>query len=205
MGLHPDFPTDPYAIMDPAVRWYPGEAMLDEMGYEMLLPPLVHKVRHGVRAWRDRGYEGASATTKALLNHWFNSEHLLPQVNGGKFRWYFAQREAVESAIWLYEVERARDPYALMKYNSSGRISKGMFVQFDLTATPRHNKGGIFVQTVSDYPLVEAIRQQVVKTPVLPDEASRAKKNARATSSPSATRTTCTSATWNGRRPTRNF
>ena len=369
MGLHPDFPTDPCAIMDPAVRWYPGEAMLDELGYEMLLPPLVHKVRQGVKGWRDRGYEGASTTTRALLNHWFNSEHLLPQANGGNFRWYFAQREAVESAIWLYEVERARDPYALMKYDSSGRVSRGMFdedwpryvmklatgagktkvmslliawcyfhklyendsdlsanflliapniivldrlrldfdglkifhqdpvlppnghqgqnwqddfqltvhiqdqiglvsdtgnifltnihrvfkgenppsfndvnteqyflgprpsgkttdsqvdlgliirevpdlvvlndeahhihdpamawfrniqdianqlrrknsklsVQFDLTATPRHNKGGIFVQTISDYPLVEAIRQQVVKTPVLPDEASRAK------------------------------
>jgi hypothetical protein len=47
--------------------------------------------------------------------------------------------------------------------------------QFDLTATPRHNDGSIFVQTISDYPLVEAIRQEVVKTPVLPDEASRAK------------------------------
>ena len=28
---------------------------------------------------------------------------------------------------------------------------------------------------ISDYPLVEAIRQDVVKTPVLPDAASRAK------------------------------
>ena len=129
MGLHPDFPTDPYAIMDPSVRWYPGEAMLDEMGYEMLLPPLVHKVRRGAKAWRDKACDGASATTRALLNHWFNGEHLLPHANGsmGPFRRYFAQREAVESAIWLYEVERARDPYALMKYDSSGRVSKGMF------------------------------------------------------------------------------
>ena len=62
MGLHPDFPADPYAVMDPAVRWYPGEAMLDELGYEMLLPPLVHKIRRGVKAWRDKGYDGASAT-----------------------------------------------------------------------------------------------------------------------------------------------
>ena len=31
------------------------------------------------------------------------------------------------------------------------------------------------MQTVSDYPLVEAIHQGVVKTPVLPDPASRAK------------------------------
>src|SRR5688572_28866569 len=47
--------------------------------------------------------------------------------------------------------------------------------QFDLTATPKHNNGAIFVQTISDYPLVEAIRQGVVKTPVLPDAASRAR------------------------------
>ena len=32
-----------------------------------------------------------------------------------------------------------------------------------------------FPHTISDYPLVEAIAQQVVKTPILPDEASRGK------------------------------
>jgi type III restriction enzyme len=46
-------------------------------------------------------------------------------------------------------------------------------LQIDVTATPRHNDGAIFVQTVSDYPLVEAIHQGVVKHPVLPDAASR--------------------------------
>lgn len=129
MGLHPDFPTDPYAVLDPAVRWYPGEEMLGELGYAMLLPPLVHKVRQGVKAWRDSGYAGASATTRALLLHWFRTEHLMAQADGTvePFRWYFAQQEAVELALWLYEVERARDPYALMRYDSSGRVSKGMF------------------------------------------------------------------------------
>ncbi len=48
-------------------------------------------------------------------------------------------------------------------------------LQIDVTATPRHNNGAIFVQTVSDYPLVEAIHQNVVKHPVLPDAASRAR------------------------------
>jgi type III restriction enzyme len=52
-----------------------------------------------------------------------------------------------------------------------GRLS----LQVDVTATPKHNNGSIFVQTVSDYPLVEAIHQNVVKHPVLPDSASRAK------------------------------
>ena len=48
-------------------------------------------------------------------------------------------------------------------------------LQLDVTATPKHNNGAIFVQTVCDYPLVEAIIQNVVKHPVLPDFASRAK------------------------------
>jgi type III restriction enzyme len=129
MALHPDFPTDPHAVLDPAIRWYPGDEMIGEMGYQMLLPPLVHKVRQGVKAWRDAGYAGASATTRALLTYWFLTEHLMPQADGTvrNFQWYFAQREAVESAIWLYEIERARDPYALIRYDSSKRISTGMF------------------------------------------------------------------------------
>jgi len=48
-------------------------------------------------------------------------------------------------------------------------------LQVDVTATPRGNSGAIFVQTVADYPLVEAISQNVVKHPVLPDAPSRAK------------------------------
>ncbi len=48
-------------------------------------------------------------------------------------------------------------------------------LQLDVTATPKHNNGAIFVQTVCDYPLVEAIIQNVVKHPILPDFASRAK------------------------------
>ena len=56
-------------------------------------------------------------------------------------------------------------------------VQKGgaLSLQVDVTATPRHNNGAIFVQTVADYPLVEAISQNVVKHPVLPDAASRAK------------------------------
>jgi type III restriction enzyme len=48
-------------------------------------------------------------------------------------------------------------------------------LQVDVTATPRGNNGGIFVQTIADYQLVEAIAQNVVKHPVLPDGPSRAK------------------------------
>ena len=52
---------------------------------------------------------------------------------------------------------------------------KKISLQIDVTATPKHDNGNIFVQTISDYPLVEAIAQGVVKQPVLPDSASRGK------------------------------
>ncbi len=50
-----------------------------------------------------------------------------------------------------------------------------MALQLDVTATPKKNDGSIFVQTISDYPLVEAIHQRIVKNPVVPDAASRGK------------------------------
>ena len=129
MALLPSFPTDPTVILDPGIRWYPGEAALQHEEYAKLLPPLVHKVREGVKAWREAGYAGASETTRALLSHWFEREHLLPSADGTMrpFAYYFAQREAVESAVWLYEVQRARDPYALLKFDSSGQVAQGMF------------------------------------------------------------------------------
>jgi type III restriction enzyme len=52
---------------------------------------------------------------------------------------------------------------------------RALSLQIDVTATPKHNNGAIFVQTVSDYPLAEAIYQNVVKHPTLPDVASIAR------------------------------
>ena len=71
MAMHPDFPTSPHEIIDPLLRWYPSDKQLGEMGYQNLLPPLVHELRKRVKEWRDRGYDGASETSKALLNWWF--------------------------------------------------------------------------------------------------------------------------------------
>jgi type III restriction enzyme len=60
-------------------------------------------------------------------------------------------------------------------------LQKGaaLSLQIDTTATPKHNNGAIFVQTISDYPLVEAISQNVVKHPVVPDAASQDKLHER--------------------------
>ena len=129
MAIPPDFPTSPYAILDPNLRWFPADEALRESSYEKLLPPLVHQLRKRVKEWRDNGYHGASATSRALLNWWFNTEHLLPKVDGAmtEFRYYFAQREAVETVIYLYDVIKVKDKYDLLRFDSSGAVSAGMF------------------------------------------------------------------------------
>lgn len=129
MALHPNFPTSPYEILDPATRWFPAAEEMRETAYEKLLPPLVANIRKEVAAWRADGYPGASATSKALLHWWFHTHHLLEQVDGSQFefRYYFSQREAVESVIWLHDVRQARDKYDLLRFDASGAVSSGMF------------------------------------------------------------------------------
>lgn len=129
MPLHPDFPTDPCAILHPDMRWYPGDELLGRIGAEKLTAPLVDRIRRGVHAWRQAGYPGASDTTRALLQWWFQHDHFVwgPDGPSSLFQYRFGQREAVESAIWLYEVEVARDPASLMKFDSLGAVSRGHF------------------------------------------------------------------------------
>lgn len=129
MALHPDFPQSPYAIVAPELRWFPAAEELRGTAYEKLLPPLVAKVREAVKSWRDSGYAGASATTRALLTWWFETDQLVDQADGSQtqFRYYFAQREAVESVIWLYEVRGARDKFDLLRFDASGAVSSNMF------------------------------------------------------------------------------
>lgn len=129
MALHPKFPRSPYTVPRPDHRWFPADEALRDTAYEKLLPPLVAKIRAEVCAWRDAGYPGASATSRALLRWWFHTPHLLEQADGSmaEFRYYFAQREAVETVIWLYDVRSARDKFDLMRFDASGAVSASMF------------------------------------------------------------------------------
>jgi type III restriction enzyme len=129
MALHPDFPRSPYELLSPEVRWFPAAEELRGTAYEKLLPPLVAKVREEVQRWRSSGYAGVSATSRALLQWWFETDQLIDQADGSQieFRYYFAQREAVESVIWLYEVRGARDKFDLLRFDASGAVSSNMF------------------------------------------------------------------------------
>jgi type III restriction enzyme len=95
-------PGDPYAV---PVRRKPSEGT-----------HLVSGVRAAVDAWRANGYPGASRTTRRLLSFWFNDEHRTP--DGGPFRFYFCQREAVETFIYLAEIEPVRSFLDLLPYAS---------------------------------------------------------------------------------------
>jgi len=127
MALHPDFPDSPHAILDPEVRWFPADEALRELTMEKLMPPLVAQLRRKVKDFRDSGYVGASETSKSLLTWWFKEPHLLPKADGSMFdfRYYFAQREAIETIVYLYDVVGAKDKFDLMRFDASG--AAGMF------------------------------------------------------------------------------
>jgi len=131
MALHPEFPTSPYAPLIPAQRWFPANEDLRDTAYEKLLPPLVAEIREEVFDWRNNGYAGASPTSLALLKWWFDTDHLLEDADGSlsSFQYYYAQREAVETVIWLHDVKRARDKFDLLRFNKMGAVSPNMFYE----------------------------------------------------------------------------
>jgi len=130
MALHPNFPKSPYAILDPEVRWFPADETIREQGgLTKLLPPLVANLRKAVKEWRDKDYDGAKDTSKSLLKYWFETEHLIQSKDGTyyKFEYYFAQREAIETMIYLHDVAKVKDKYDLIRFDSSELVSAQHF------------------------------------------------------------------------------
>lgn len=136
MGLHPDFPTDPHRVVDPSLRWFPADEALRDTSMDKLMPPFVPELRRKVKAWRDSGYEGATETSRSLLNWWFKTEHLIAKdaqrsvLSSGLmhvFQYYFAQREAVETIVYLVDVVGAKDKHDLMRFDASGEVSAKLF------------------------------------------------------------------------------
>lgn len=129
MALHKDFPDSPHAILDPEIRWFPADEALRDTSMDKLMPPLVAALRRKVKEFRDGGYVGATDTGRSLLNWWFKEPHLLEQTDGNmaEFRYFFSQREALETIVYLYDVVGVKDKFDLMRFDSSGAVSAGMF------------------------------------------------------------------------------
>ncbi len=96
---------------------------------EKLMPPLVAQLRIKVKEFRNAGYAGAADTSRSLLNWWFNTPHLLEESGGTmtEVQYYFAQREALETIIYLFDVVGVKDKFDMMRFDSSGAVSAGMF------------------------------------------------------------------------------
>src|SRR5258706_5596253 len=75
--------------------------------------PCVPALRKLVAEWRDSGYKGITSTTRTLLNFWFCTDHRLP--NGQLVKYHDAQREAIETLIYVYEVAKVRSRKDLLE------------------------------------------------------------------------------------------
>ena len=64
--------------------------------------PPVNRIRETVKNWRENGYPGITRVTEDLFRHWFDPER--------HEKLFFAQREALETAVWLNEIaEKSED------------------------------------------------------------------------------------------------
>lgn len=129
MALHPDFPGSPFEVPDPRVRWFPADESKREKTSDKLMPPLVPELRRRVADFRRSKYEGAADTSRCLLKWWFHTPHPLERADGTtqNFRYYFSQREAIETLIYLTDVAGITDRYSLIPFDSSGAVSANMF------------------------------------------------------------------------------
>ncbi len=89
------------------VRADSGEGAVERKGRRPTGIAIAQHLRAMVKEWRDNFYFGATDTSRHLLNHWFARTHTIggsdpPQ----EFRYYFCQREAIETLIYLKEVRK---------------------------------------------------------------------------------------------------
>lgn len=78
--------------------------LLEDMtAAEEQLNDFVNELRGEVAIWRDDGYPGTAIVTGKLLDWWFGREE---ERAAEHKRFFFCQREAIETLIYLYEVRR---------------------------------------------------------------------------------------------------
>ncbi|KUK24566.1 MAG: hypothetical protein XD58_1442 [Thermotoga sp. 50_1627] len=80
---------------------------------------LVNKIREAVYKWRENGYPGVTNTTRRLLQFWFEEDH---KVDSDLFKFWFCQREAIETLIYIYEVMKKHSFIDMARDFGSGPI-----------------------------------------------------------------------------------
>lgn len=107
----------PYRILNPK-----------ESNRQPTVAIFVDKLREVVYKWRNSGYSGVTAKTRTLLNFWFFQDHY---VNSKTFKYFFCQREAIETLVYLYEIKKAYKFKELRHYytdkSGGGQIPLDLF------------------------------------------------------------------------------
>lgn len=93
----------------------------------------VNKLRKKVDAWRDNDYPGVTDTTRELLYYWFERDHI---IDGNLFKFWFCQREAIETLIYLFEVKKYDDIEPVIRTYAEN-FRKDLFTDaVEITETP---------------------------------------------------------------------
>ena len=80
--------------------YFRSDGQMDLFSEKNYVPlTLVNLLRDDVKRWRESGYRGATPITRELLDWWFVRER--------ERRFFFCQREAVETIIYLVELRLA--------------------------------------------------------------------------------------------------
>jgi len=66
----------------------------------------VPALREAVKSWKAGGRKGITDTTQTLLSYWFGADHKLK--TGRPFKYHASQQEAIETLIYVWEVEKVR-------------------------------------------------------------------------------------------------
>ncbi|HEK85566.1 MAG TPA: hypothetical protein ENO29_04315 [Candidatus Aminicenantes bacterium] len=82
---------------------------------------LVNAIRQAVFAWRNQGYPHTTKTTQRLLNYWFNEDHVSDKERE-PFEFWFCQREAIETLVYVYEVMKKRNFIDMAREFGAGPI-----------------------------------------------------------------------------------
>ena len=102
-GIKPESGRRPSMLLSPVPDdQKPGHLQLS-LDDDVHLNRLINDIRGKVSAWRAGGYQGATSVTIRLLEHWADER-------GCKLRPFFAQREAIETLVWLREVATPTKP-----------------------------------------------------------------------------------------------
>lgn len=104
-GRVPWVPPTSYLVKDEGA---PGGWRVEDSGRRPSSLLVVPRIRESVDAWRARGYEGGSEVTRRLFEYWFDEDHEVPGFDP-PFRYYFCQREAIETLAWLVEMDGRLD------------------------------------------------------------------------------------------------